>query len=747
MPKALSKQQVYQVAVPSPLRRLFDYLPPENGSNTLQPGIRVKVPFGRRQVTGFVVSASNGSNYPLEKLKPIKSVLDQEPLLSETLFELYLWAASYYQHPVGEALATTLPSLLRKGEPIPQATQTHWQLTTHGKGLPDSALQRAPRQQQLLNALQHSPSLSGEQIKPLGISRPVIKQLEKKGLIESLEVEQQTQWQLENLLEDQLGDLLGEEPLKLYPEQADAFSTIDTGSFNTYLLHGETGSGKTEIYLQLIEQVIRTGKQALALIPEISLTPQTLKRFQQRFNCPIAVLHSGLTDRERALDWDAARTGKAPVVLGTRSAIFTPLKSPGLLIVDEEHDNSFKQQDGFRYSARDIAVVRAHRENIPLLLGSATPSLESLHNCDLGRYKKLTLSSRPGNAKQPEWQLVDLHQTKLKTGFSAELIQAMEKELQQSHQILVFLNRRGFAPTLSCHSCGWIADCHHCEARLTVHRSINRLLCHHCEHREPVPAKCPNCHSGQLQFLGQGTERSETLLEALFPGTPVIRVDRDTTRRKSAMQSVVDRVNSGDPCILVGTQMLAKGHHFPNVTLVVILDADGGLFSPDFRAPERMGQLITQVAGRAGRGDKPGKVILQSHYCSHPLITTLSQQGYGDFSRQLLNERKLAELPPFNHLCVIRAEAHQASDAERFLRFARQQAEQLHPASPQLGYLGPLPSPMEKRSGRYRQQLSITGASRPQLQQLLTALCQQLEQAPLGKKVRWAVDVDPQDLS
>lgn len=731
---------VYQVAVPSPLRRLFDYLPSKSNPETIVPGVRVKVPFGRRYVIGIVVSQSTSSELPLSKLKAISEVLDAQPLLPKALFELHLWAARYYQHPIGDALATTLPALLRKGAAVPTETIQQWRLTSHGKGLPESALKRAPRQQQLLNILQQQSSVTIEQLKTLSLTRQIINQLMDKGLVEAFESEP-TNSQL------CLDDLLGETPLALYEEQQTALSRIKLGSFQPYLLQGETGSGKTEVYLQLIEQVIRNGQQALVLIPEISLTPQTLKRFQNRFNCPIALLHSGRTDRERALAWDAARTGKAAIILGTRSAIFTPMQSPGVIIVDEEHDNSFKQQDGFRYSARDIAVVRAQRENIPLLLGSATPSLESLHNCRQNRYIRLPLTSRPGSAKQPTWQLVDMRKSQLKTGYSTEVITAMEQELAQGNQILVFLNRRGFAPTLSCHSCGWIANCHRCEARLTVHRGVNRLLCHHCEHQEAVPTQCPNCFSSQLQFLGQGTERSESVLDALFPDTPILRVDRDTTRRKQAMQDVVDQVNSGESCILVGTQILAKGHHFPNVTLVVILDADGGLFSSDFRAAERMGQLITQVAGRAGRGDKPGRVILQTHHCDHPLITTLSQQGYAIFSQQLLQERELGEMPPFQHLAVIRAEAHSSIDAEKFLRFVRQQAEQLMPPSPELRFLGPLPSPMEKRSGRYRQQLTITASERPRLQQLLTQLCQPLEQAPLGKKVRWSVDVDPQDMS
>lgn len=735
----MTDSAILRVAVPSPLRRLFDYFWPNDFGPLPAPGCRVLVPFGRRNVVAVVIEEAEHSDVPLSKLKPIAQLLDGEPLFPEPLLQLCIWAAGYYQHPIGDALGTALPALLRKGEAIPEAAHTHWQLTTHGKGLPASALAKAPRQQQVLQHLQQQGMASRTTFQSLGITSTVLRQLKEKGLIETVSVNEQPPFDLSNLL--------AESPLPLYPQQQQALDDIELHGFHCYLLDGETGSGKTEVYLQAIERVVRYGRQALVLIPEISLTPQTLSRFQARFNCSVVVLHSGLTDRERALGWNAARTGRASIIIGTRSAIFTPLHNPGLLIVDEEHDSSFKQQDGFRYSARDLAVIRASREAIPLVLGSATPSLESLHNCQQQRYTRLILSQRPGSAQQPRWQTVDIRQHRLSAGYSRELIDAMQEQLDDGNQVLVFLNRRGFAPTLSCHQCGWIANCHRCEARLTVHRHINRLLCHHCEYQQAVPHSCPDCHSAHLQCIGQGTERSEETLEALFPQYPVIRVDRDTTRRKQAMQAMVDRVNGGDPCILLGTQMLAKGHHFPNVTLVAILDADGGLFSADFRAPEKMGQLITQVAGRAGRGDKPGTVILQSHHCDHPLIASLVQQDYRAFSDMLMTERQLAQLPPYRHMALLRAEAADGQAAKTFLEFARHQAEQQVPASPDTGYLGPLPAAMEKRNGRFRHQLSITCRERPRLQQLMSTLSVILEQSPLGAKVRWSVDIDPQDMT
>ena len=729
----------YQIAVPSPLRRTFDYLPPVDHSDPLPVGVRVRVPFGRRQVVGMVLGHSDNSDVAAGKLKAIVEVLDAQPLVSDTLFNLFEWAANYYQYPVGEALINALPVLLRKGEMPQDNREQCWRLTTRGKGLPTDGLKRAPRQQQLLALLQQHGEMNRLALDEAGIPRDALRSLIKKELVEEFYRQPSPPSQPQE-------NLLGESPLPLYSGQQTVMEQIELHGYHSYLLDGETGSGKTEIYLQVIEKVLRYGRQALVLVPEISLTPQTVKRFQQRFNRPLAVMHSGLTDRERLHAWEMARTGQAPIVIGTRSAIFTPLQKPGVIVVDEEHDASFKQHEGFRYHARDLAVVRAHREQVPVILGSATPALESLNNCTAGRYQKLLLKGRPGGAQAPSWQVVDIRKQRLSAGFSPELVTAVGAELAAGNQVLVFLNRRGFSPTLMCHDCGWSADCHRCDMYMTVHRADGKLWCHHCDHQSAIPSRCPNCFSSQLQYLGQGTERSEQELENLFPSFPVIRVDRDTTRRKTSMQEVVKTVSNGEPCVLVGTQILAKGHHFPDVTLVAILDADGGLFSADFRAAEKMGQLITQVAGRAGRGDKPGRVILQTHYSDHPLIESLTQQGYPTFAEQLLAERRVAEMPPFSYMALLRAEANNGAEVMEFLQQARHCAEALVPPSGQCRYLGPLPAPMEKRSGRYRYQLSLTFERRPQLQNLLSQWCQLLTDLPGGKKIRWSLDVDPQDM-
>ncbi|MCO5624668.1 primosomal protein N', partial [Pseudomonas aeruginosa] len=538
--------------------------------------------------------------------------------------------------------------------------------------------------------------------------------------------------------------------LPLNPEQRAAFEAVRAshGGFHCFLLAGVTGSGKTEVYLQLIRETLAAGRQALVLIPEINLGPQTLARFERRFNARIALLHSALTDRERLDAWLAARDGEADIVIGTRSALFTPLKRPGLIIVDEEHDASYKQQDGLRYHARDLALVRARLENVPILLGSATPALESLHNAQAGRYGLLRLTQRAGGAHPPKFIRLDVKSMPLDAGLSRPLQQAIGDTLAAGQQVLVFLNRRGFAPTLLCHDCGWISQCPRCDARMTVHQGSGELRCHHCDHRQRPPMNCPQCGKLDLRPVGAGTERAEERLRILFPNHPVLRIDRDSTSRKHAMRDLFATINSGEPCILVGTQMLAKGHHFPRVTLVAILDADGGLFSADFRASERMAQQIVQVAGRAGRAEEPGRVLIQTHLADHPLLVQLTEDGYFAFAEQALSERRAAGLPPFAHLALLRAEAHKPGQAEAFLDSACSAAEQLleQMGGPEVELLGPVPAPMERRAGKHRAQLLLQCMSRAPLHRLLTPWLQSLEQLPGGRQVRWSLDIDPIDL-
>ena len=732
---------ILRVALPSPLRRLFDYAAPADvPAEQLVPGVRLRVPFGTRQLVGVLIETTNQTQIAPDKLKPALELLDFAPAIPAPLFKLCLWTANYYQHSLGDTLSWALPVLLRQGEPAQGRQEQFWSITS-GASVDDPRLARAPRQREALRTIaQHPHGLASKLLSKLQISRDSLLQLEEKQLISS-------QWRDLKSAAHQ-GPWLAQLELILNEQQQQAVEAIELsfGRFAPTLLAGVTGSGKTEVYLQLIHRTLQAGKQALVLIPEINLGPQTLERFAKRFNARIALLHSAVNDRERLEAWLAARDGEAQIIIGTRSALFTPMLKPGLIIIDEEHDSSYKQQEGLRYHARDLAIVRASQEAIPIVLGSATPSLETLHNAKTGKYQFLQLTERAGGAQAPRYIRLDVKSLPLEAGISQPLQKAMAQTLNAGQQVLVFLNRRGFAPTLLCHECGWMCTCPRCDARMTVHQRSGELRCHHCGHVERPPRNCPKCHTVDLRPVGAGTERAEERLVTLFPDFPVLRVDRDTTTRKDALEQLFEVVHTGKPCVLVGTQMLAKGHHFPNVTLVAILDADGGLFSADFRASERMAQLITQVAGRAGRAEQPGKVIIQSHLADHPLLMQLTDKGYFAFAEQALDERQNAHLPPFSHLALLRAEAHKPGQAETFLDEACALAENLLATQGAVELLGPIPAPMERRAGRFRAQLLMQSASRAPLHQLLRALLSQLENLPSGRTVRWSLDVDPIDL-
>jgi primosomal protein N' (replication factor Y) len=697
----------------------------------------VRVPFGRQSLIGVVLENTHESALSPERLKPIGAVLDPLPIFPEDVLDLVRWASDYYHHPIGEVLASAVPKALRAGASAVALTEL-WQATPQGRAaLAAGKLGRAPAQRQLLALLVDCATLPEAQLaERLPKWRTAATALLKHGWASHESVAAPVPRMLPSATA-----IPAPAPT---PEQAHAVAAIGAalGGFAAFVLHGLTGSGKTEVYLRIIQQVLESGRRALVLVPEIGLTPQLVRRFAERLNTPLAVLHSALTDVERLDAWRAAASGAARIVVGTRSAVFAPVADLGVIIVDEEHDASLKQHEGgFHYSARDLALVRAQRAQVPVVLGSATPSLETLQNVASGRYRRLSLPRRAGQAAQPRLAVVDLRAHAVTAGLSTPVVQAIERHLAAHGQVLVFLNRRGYAPTLLCTACGWVAPCRDCDARLTVHQRSGRLRCHHCGADTPLPKCCPQC-GFEVRPVGQGTERVEERLRELFPQAPLVRVDRDAVRGQGDMDAAMHSINSGAARILVGTQMITKGHDFQNMTLVVVLNADQGLFSTDFRAAERLAQTIVQVAGRAGRGERPGEVLIQTAYPEHPLLQTLLAEGYDGFARAALAERAAARWPPFSRLAVVRASAITAAAALDFLTQARRAAGD----PPGIRLLGPVPAAMARRAGRHHSQLLLESVDRTALHRLLDGWVEQLGELPSGRRVRWALDVDPIDL-
>lgn len=729
---------IARVALPVPLDKQFDYQIPSH----LFPivGGRVSVPFGRQTLVGIVTAIVSEFEFSVDQLKPLKAVLDSQPVWPEKLYQLLLWCSQFYQYPLGDTLFNALPGALRKGKAADFSTLVEWQLTPSGRDQLMQGFGRAVKQAKVM-AMLESGAVPHQLFIDEEVGSSVLKTLQEKGWIESLEKRPTlTAWP-QNVEADV------EKP-KLNQEQAIAIASINSHHhFACYLLEGVTGSGKTEVYLNLIKPVLEKGRQALVLVPEIGLTPQTINRFRKRFNVPVAVVHSGLNETERLNAWLAARDNIAGIIIGTRSALLTPFANLGIIIVDEEHDASYKQQDSLRYHARDVAVMRANLEQIPIVLGSATPALETLHNALSGKYHHLSLTQRAGVAVPTKNKVLDVKGLFLESGLSAPLIAEMRKHLSAGNQVMLFLNRRGFSPALMCHECGWIAECKRCDAYYTFHQYSSDMRCHHCGSQRPVVHQCQGCGSTQLVTVGVGTEQLEAQLAQLFPEYKTVRIDRDSTRRKGSLESALSSIRQGEYQILIGTQMLAKGHHFPDVTLVALLDVDGSLYSSDFRAAERLAQLFTQVAGRAGRASKPGEVILQTHHPEHSLLQALLQKDYRHFAETALEERKIAMLPPYTYLTLFKAESNQASMVEEFLRQIRHTLE-AHPLfDDSCLVLGPTPAPLAKRAGKYRWQLLLQTQHRSKMQKLLMSAKPAIGLLPLAKKIRWSLDIEPQDLS
>jgi primosomal protein N' (replication factor Y) len=730
--------QYIQVAIPVPMRQLFTYLVPEPlNTPPIQLGERVVVSFGTRQVIGIVMGNEQKCDIAPAKLKAILSRVSDGFIFSDALINFLQRCANYYHHPIGDVFQQALPVLLRQIKQPDIAPNTAWSSKETEENTAITKLaSKAPKQHQLYQLIHNHQSISWPELRTLGFTKAQLNALATKSfIIEKERLLVSFEWQEKSLNSPDKHQLSVEQAIIV----SALTQTID--SFACHLIDGVTGSGKTEVYLQAMEPVLAQSKQVLILVPEIGLTPQTLNRFEQRFNVPIYLHHSALNDKERLTTWLAAQQGCAAIVIGTRSAIFSPLHQLGLIIIDEEHDSSFKQQDSFRYHARDIAILRAKQLNIPIVLGSATPCLESLQNAFSQKYHYHQLLKRAGKSNISRIELINVAEQKLEFGLSIQLKQAIEQTLIRGEQVLIFLNRRGYAPAISCQECQWIPACQRCNKPYTLHQRQRLLICHHCSSQKRISQQCGQCGSIRLLPLGQGTEQLEQHLTVLFADNSIVRIDRDSTRRKGELAKLLQEVTDKKHQILIGTQMLAKGHHFPDVTLVAILDVDGALFSFDFRAAEHMAQLLVQVAGRAGRESKPGKVLVQTRYPEHPLLQDLVHNGYSHFAQQALQERQQTQLPPFAFQALFRADANYPSYPDKFLRQLAQQAFQ------GCYFSGPVPAAMEKKAGKFRFHLLVHANSRQSLHQCVQQLLRQIPQNEWQSKVRWSVDIDPTELS
>lgn len=717
-----------------PLDRLFDYL--SNGQ-VVQIGQRVLVPFGRRSQIGIVIALSNQSEFPLEKLKKVTQVFSDEPALDDETLSLLKFSADYYHYPYGQALLSALPARLRQIAPAVSRKQYRYLLTDAGRQI---ALDQLPARQTVLRrvllALQTQPALSEFDLDAIASSaRKVAKQLLEDG------------WALREQVAVLVKSSVMAQPAvpALNDEQASAVAGIMQApqQFHAWLLHGITGSGKTEVYMRLMQQILANDDaQVLVLVPEINLTPQLEGRFRSRFaHFPLVSLHSHLSEGERLQHWQLAQAGAAKIVIGTRLSIFTPMPKLKLIIIDEEHDSSYKQQDSMRYHARDVALMRAKRLNIPVVLGSATPALETWHNAQTGKYRLLSLNQRAVTAaKLPQIDCIDTTKVHLQQGLSPQLIAALKLRLARKEQSLLFINRRGYSPVLLCSACHWIAPCLRCSSRLVVHLGQKKLRCHHCGHEQKIPLQCPSCGNADLHPTGHGTQRLEQSLAQLLPGARIARVDRDSVSRKEALLDILEQVHSREIDILVGTQMLAKGHDFPNLTLVGVIDTDSALHSPDFRASERLFAQLMQVAGRAGRASIAGQVMIQTQFPEHELFNALRRQDYVSYANALLLEREQVQFPPYVYTALLRAEANDFALVQQFLRGAFEQARSLSQGA--LVY-DPVRPQMERLKGMERAHMLMQADNRQALQRLLKNLLAWLRAQALSAKVRWSVDVNP----
>ena len=722
-------------AIAIPLYKIFDYT--IDVADRAEVGTRFRLPFANGVKTGVLLSTSDTSLHDSARIKAAGQRLDREPVLCGHMLALAQWMADYYLQPLGEVLFQCLPGYLRGANLEKPARLKLWRIVDADTDTIAAMRQRSPRQYEICRAIEQAEAgLTALQLRAINPNwHQAVHALEKKGLLEWV-------W-----AEKEAGTVVDAELPVLSDEQNLVLSEIEArlDCFAVHLLDGITGSGKTEVFLRLIQSRLAAGLQVIYLVPEIGLTNQLIERVRQRFGEQFAISHSALTDLQRYQAWDRFQRGQVAIMLGTRSSLFSQCERLGLIIIDEEHDHSYRQDDGIRYHARDVAIKRAQMLDIPILLGSATPSLESISNCEREHYFRHRLDHRPTRFAPPGLQLLDVRNSKLEYGCSARLFDKIEQHIQQRGQVLIYLNRRGFAPVVMCHECGWQALCQHCDARLTLHQSVQRLLCHHCGFTRALPRVCPDCGHAEIKHYGIGTEQLEQGLRQRYPDIPVLRIDRDSISSREDLRLRLQQLQQGDPCILIGTQMIAKGHDYPSITLSVILDSDQALFSASYRASERLVQTVFQVAGRSGRGDRQGEAILQTRFTQQPLMQSLVKQSYREIARNLLQERRGVAFPPYARVVMFRADAvllEQAlaklEEIKSLLSTARRFGE--------VSCIGPMPALMTRRIGRYRAQLCLLAADHRALRSVLHQTMPQIQQVSSSARVNWTIDVDAYDL-
>ncbi len=730
----MTQSRFASFAIALPLYSVFDYSL-ETGDPVVA-GTRYRLPFGNGTKTGVLLSSSDASEFDPARIKPVQDRLDQEEILGEHMLTLARWMSDYYLQPLGEVVFQCIPGYLRGSRPYSPIRVKRWYLAESSPDLINELKQRSPRQFEICTALLRQSGLTAIELKQINPNwHPVVKALEAKRIVRWEWMQKPTSTASIPRLPD------------LSAEQYQCLAEIETrlSRFAVHLLDGITGSGKTEIYLRLIQEQLATGMQVIYLVPEIGLTNQLIERVAQRFGECFAISHSGLTEFQRYQAWDRFRRGEASIMLGTRSSLFSQCDNLGLIIIDEEHDHSYRQEDGVRYHARDGAIKRAQMLDIPIVLGSATPSLESISNCDRDYYFRYRLDQRPTRFPPPRLQLIDVRNSRFEFGCAAQTFTHVERHLAQDGQVLMYLNRRGFAPIVMCHECGWQSLCQNCDARLTLHQSVQTLLCHHCGFTQGVPEVCPECGHNEIKHYGIGTEQLEQGLTQRYPDTPVLRIDRDVIASRDALKSRLQQLQSGEPCILIGTQMIAKGHDYPAITLSVILDADQALFSASYRASERLAQTLFQVSGRSGRGDNEGEAILQTRFPDHPSMQALVRQDYREIASGLLQERRLLGFPPYARVVIFRADAFELKPALAKLEEIRAILETARRFDA-LSCVGPMPALMARRVGRYRAQLCLIAKDYQVLRSVLQQSMPAIEQLAANARVGWSIDVDAYDL-